>query len=160
MICHSMSGLDSADVYFNRGTFLLDEKNEPEYVSGAAPDYFSSSGQRWGHPIYDWKYLQSTGYKFWKERLAWNTKIYDILRIDHFRAFDTYWKIPARDLDATGGEWVTGPGADFFEKVMRSFPDMNIVVEDLGDLRPEVHQLRDAFDLMGMRIIPVRLWRK
>ncbi len=146
-------GMNSADVYFNKQAFMLDERNNPQFVSGAAPDYFSSSGQRWGHPIYNWDYLKLTGYRFWRERLDWNSKLFDILRIDHFRAFDTYWKIPASDHDAINGQWVAGPGSDFFKRIYEQLPDLDIVVEDLGELRNEVHQLRDEFNLMGMRII-------
>lgn len=146
-------GLDSADVYFNRDCFLLDQKNEPLYVSGASPDYFTDEGQLWGHPIYNWEYLKKTNYQYWFDRLTWNGKLFDILRIDHFRAFDTYWQVPAHELTARNGEWIEGPGADFFERVTVALPELNIVVEDLGELRDEVHQLRDRFKLMGMRII-------
>lgn len=146
-------GLDSADVYFNRDCFLLDKNNEPLFVSGASPDYFTDEGQLWGHPIYDWKHLEQTDYQYWVERLKWNGQLFDILRIDHFRAFDTYWQVPAHEPTARNGKWIEGPGEDFFTKVVKVLPDLNIVVEDLGELRDEVHQLRDRFKLMGMRII-------
>ena len=88
-------GLDSVDVWVNRDCFLLEEDGTPSYVAGVPPDYFSESGQRWGNPIYDWKQMEKDKYEFWVRRLAWQNECYDIVRIDHFRAFDTYWKIPA-----------------------------------------------------------------
>ncbi len=146
-------GLDSVDVYFNRKDFMLDQDNQSLFISGASPDYFSDDGQLWGHPLYDWDNMKSNGYKFWMERLSWNNEVFDILRIDHYRAFDTYWKVSADEKTARNGIWVEGPSYDFFDHLYQELPDINIVVEDLGDLRDQVHYLRDHYHLMGMRII-------
>ena len=146
-------GLDSSDVYHHRQCFLLNEDYTPQYISGASPDYFSDDGQLWNHPIYDWDYLKKTDYKFWVDRLKWNNAIFDILRIDHFRAFDTYWRVPYGEKTARNGEWILGPSYDFFDSIYRQLPDLNLIVEDLGDLREEVGQLRDLYHLLGMRII-------
>ena len=97
-------GIDSLDVWANSKCFLLDENFRPTYIAGVPPDYFSPTGQRWGNPIYDWEYLKETDYKFWMERIGYNQTLFDIVRIDHFRAFDTYWKIPASCPTAIEGE--------------------------------------------------------
>lgn len=144
---------NSADVFENRECFQLDDHNMPLFVSGAAPDYFSQDGQLWGHPIYDWEYLKETDYDFWVKRFKWNNEIFDILRIDHFRAFDTYWSVPAGEETARNGKWIEGPSYHFFDSIYRQLPELNIIVEDLGDLRHEVHLLRDHYGLIGMRII-------
>lgn len=146
-------GIDSLDVWANQECFLLDADSKPAFVAGVPPDYFSTTGQRWGNPIYDWDYIQCTGFQFWIERLRYNAKLFDIIRIDHFRAFDTYWKIPATCDTAIEGEWVEAPGYELFDTVFREIPNIDIVVEDLGDLRPQVHQLRDHYGFKGMRIV-------
>lgn len=146
-------GLDSADVWENRKEFLLEKDGSPAFVAGVPPDYFSWSGQRWGNPIYNWKRMKKNRYPFWINRLAWAKQQFDIIRIDHFRAFDTYWKIPASCDTAIEGEWVEGPAYDLFDRIYRVMSDIEIVVEDLGDLREEVHQLRDAYNLYGMRVL-------
>lgn len=145
-------GYDSADVWENQESFLLDENQNPTFIAGVPPDYFSATGQRWGNPIYDWEKLEQTGFKFWIDRLRGNADAFDIIRIDHFRAFDTYWKIPASCPTAVDGEWVEAPGYALFDAIYKAMPDVKIVVEDLGDLRPEVHQLRDHYKLPGMQI--------
>lgn len=146
-------GIDSLDVWANQECFLLDADSKPSFVAGVPPDYFSTTGQRWGNPIYNWDYLKSTQYDFWIHRLRYNAKLFDIIRIDHFRAFDTYWKIPASCDTAIEGEWVEAPGYELFDVVFKEIPDIDIVVEDLGDLRPEVLQLRDHYNFKGMRIV-------
>lgn len=145
-------GFDSLDVWENQEMFLLDERQNPTYIAGVPPDYFSATGQRWGNPIYNWERLQETGFKFWIERLKGNAAAFDIIRIDHFRAFDTYWKIPASCPTAIDGEWVEAPGYALFDTIYKELPDINIVVEDLGDLRPEVLELRDHYKLPGMQV--------
>lgn len=145
-------GHDSAEVYYHRELFHLDEKGNPTLVAGVPPDYFSTEGQLWGNPIYDWEMMRSTNYQFWVERLSWNQKLFDVIRIDHFRAFDTYWAIEGNAKTAKEGQWIVGPRHEFFETMFNRIDDLNIVVEDLGDLRPEVLELRDDFDLMGMQI--------
>lgn len=145
-------GIDSLDVWSSREDFLLDEQWKPSFVAGVPPDYFSITGQRWGNPIYNWQNLQNKGFTFWINRLKYSSRLYDIIRIDHFRAFDTYWKIPASCPTAVEGEWVEAPGYALFDEVYRQMPDIRIVAEDLGDLRPEVLQLRDHYHLLGMNI--------
>jgi 4-alpha-glucanotransferase len=145
-------GLDSADVWANQELFLLDPDGNPRVVAGVPPDYFSSTGQRWGNPIYNWKQLAKTGFEFWLKRLEGNQAAYDIIRIDHFRAFDTYWQIPSQCPTAIAGEWCTAPGYQLFDAIYAKLPDIQIVVEDLGDLRQEVLELRDHYHLAGMQI--------
>ncbi len=146
-------GIDSLDVWMNQEVFLLDADSKPSFIAGVPPDYFSETGQRWGNPIYDWEYLERTGFRFWLDRLKGCSKLFDIIRIDHFRAFDTYWKIPASCDTAIEGDWIEAPGYKFFIELYREMPDINIVVEDLGELRPEVHQLRDYFSFKGMKVL-------
>ncbi|NCB93520.1 MAG: 4-alpha-glucanotransferase [Clostridia bacterium] len=145
-------GIDSLDVWANTKCFLLDENFRPTYIAGVPPDYFSPTGQRWGNPIYDWEYLKSTDYEFWMDRIGYNQNLFDIVRIDHFRAFDTYWKIPSSCPTAIDGEWVEAPGYDVFEHLLKKYPDIEIVIEDLGDLRPQVKVLRDHFNFKGMKV--------
>ncbi len=145
-------GLDSADVWANQDLFLLDTAGNPTHVAGVPPDFFSADGQRWGNPLYNWEKLKKTNFKFWIERLRGNAKLFDILRIDHFRAFDTYWKIPATCETAIDGEWVVAPGDMLFNKIYKELPEINIVAEDLGLLRPEVYELRDKYKLPGMKV--------
>lgn len=146
-------GYDSEDVYSSKENFLLDDKSRPSFIAGVPPDYFSETGQRWGNPIYDWEYLKKTEFKFWIDRLKYNSEVFDILRIDHFRAFDTYWKIPSSCPTAQEGEWVEAPGKLFFDTLFEKLPDIHLVAEDLGELRREVLELRDAYHFKGMKII-------
>lgn len=146
-------GHDSADVYEFRECFQLDDKYDPLFISGASPDYFSKDGQLWGHPLYNWDYLKETNYDFWIRRLKWNNEIFDILRVDHFRAFDTYWSVPYGEKTARNGKWIEGPSYDFLDSVYKQLPELNMIVEDLGELREEVHELRDHYDLLGMRVM-------
>lgn len=145
-------GMDSLDVWSDRKSFLLDEKGNPTFVAGVPPDYFSKTGQRWGNPIYNWEYLEETNFDFWYKRLEYCSKMFDIVRIDHFRAFDTYWKIPASCPTAIEGEWLEAPGYKLFDTILKKLNGMHIVAEDLGDLRPEVLELRDHYEFMGMNI--------
>ncbi|MBR1930794.1 MAG: 4-alpha-glucanotransferase [Lachnospiraceae bacterium] len=145
-------GIDSLDVWKAREDFLLDQDGRPRFIAGVPPDYFSATGQRWGNPIYDWEHLEQNHFQFWIDRLAYSTKLYDILRIDHFRAFDTYWRIPASCPTAVSGEWLEAPGYKLFDTIYEQLPDAWIVAEDLGELRPEVLVLRDHYGLMGMFI--------
>lgn len=151
-------GIDSVDVWSAREDFLLDEATwKPSFVAGVPPDYFSVTGQRWGNPIYNWEKLEEKNFSFWINRLRYSSKLYDIIRIDHFRAFDSYWKIVASCPTAVDGEWMEAPGDALFAELYRQMPDIQIVAEDLGDLRPEVLQLRDRFGLMGMNVLEFTL---
>lgn len=145
-------GIDSLDVWSSRDEFLINGEGEPSFIAGVPPDYFNEDGQRWGNPIYDWETLRKTGFRFWIERLRYSALLYDILRIDHFRAFDTYWKIPADCPTARVGEWIEAPGYELFDEVFARMPDIKIVAEDLGDLRPQVLELRDHYGLTGMNV--------
>ena len=146
-------GLDSLDVWENQKSFLLNKNGNPKFIAGVPPDYFCKDGQRWGNPIYDWKYLKENDYDFWIKRIEYNAKLYDILRIDHFRAFDTYWQVNARNKTAKAGEWIEAPGYEVFDLIKKKFPKLEIVAEDLGGLRKEVLQLRDHYNLKGMKIL-------
>lgn len=145
-------GLDSADVWAHPQRFLLDSKGYPTSVAGVPPDYFSVTGQRWGNPIYNWEYLTQENYAFWVERIGYNQTQFDIIRIDHFRAFDTYWKIPASCPTAVEGAWLEPPGYQVMDTLRANIPRLNLVAEDLGDLRPEVMVLRDHYHLEGMTV--------
>ncbi|MFC4892008.1 4-alpha-glucanotransferase [Pseudofrancisella aestuarii] len=145
-------GLDSADVWENQELFLLDENQKPTFVAGVPPDFFSKTGQLWGNPLYDWDKLKETNFDFWIKRLEGSFKLFDILRIDHFRAFDTYWKIPVAEKTAIKGEWIEAPGYAFFDTIYKQLPKANIIAEDLGDLRKEVFELRDHYNLKGMKV--------
>lgn len=146
-------GSDSADVWQYQKSFLLDDIGYPTSVAGCPPDCFSDTGQLWGNPIYDWDYLKEQKYDFWIKRMKWNMNLFDIIRLDHFRAFDTYWKIPAGEKTAVNGKWVLGPAYDFFDTVFKELPDIQLIAEDLGDLRDEVTILKDHYHMLGMKII-------
>lgn len=146
-------GIDSLDVWMNQEDFLIGADGEPVFIAGVPPDYFSAEGQRWGNPIYDWEHMEKTGFAFWKKRFGYNAALFDRVRIDHFRAFDTYWKIKATCKNAVNGEWVEAPGYKLFDALLKEFPDAKIVAEDLGDMRKEVYELRDHYGFPGMKII-------
>jgi 4-alpha-glucanotransferase len=145
--------LDSADTWQNRAVFQLDPQGQPLAVAGVPPDYFSSSGQLWGNPLYDWDHLAATDYAWWIARLRAAFELYDIVRLDHFRGFDTYWEIPAGAVDASGGRWRSGPGLRFFKAVERELPGARIIAEDLGYIGPDVVRLRKRAGLPGMKIL-------
>lgn len=146
-------GLDSADVWGGRHQFLLDTDGRPVFIAGVPPDYFSETGQRWGNPIYDWKQLKKEEYRFWTDRIGYSGRMFDIVRIDHFRAFDTYWKIPVSCPTAVEGEWVEAPGYEVLNILTEQLKDVELVAEDLGDLRPEVLKLKEDYGLKGMKIL-------
>lgn len=150
-------GHDSAEVYFSPQLFHLNKDGSPKLVAGVPPDYFSDEGQLWGNPLYDWVKVAGEKYQLWIERLSYNNEMFDVIRLDHFRAFDTFWVIDAKEDSAKYGSWHLGPSHSFFNKMFEAIPNLNLVVEDLGDLRPEVLELRDAFNFMGMRIIQYSL---
>lgn len=146
-------GLDSVDVWAGKENFLLDTKGHPLFIAGVPPDYFSATGQRWGNPIYDWEYMKKKEYQFWVERIGYSSELFDIVRIDHFRAFDTFWKVPASCPTAIEGEWIEAPGYEVIDILKEQIPNMNLVAEDLGDLRPEVLELKNYYHLKGMKIL-------
>ena len=146
-------GFDSVDCYFNRHYFYLNNKKEPTLISGVGPDYFSKTGQRWGNPIYNFEALKADRYGMLIKRILSCGEIYDLIRLDHFRAFDTYYVIDAKEATAERGEWKLGPGRDFFDELFKHFDATRIIAEDLGDIRPEVLDLRDYYNFPGMNVL-------
>jgi 4-alpha-glucanotransferase len=148
------AAIDSADVWASPQLFQLDPKTlRPTAVAGVPPDYFSADGQLWGNPLYHWPAHAAEGYAWWLARLRANFELCDIVRIDHFRGFDTYWSIPAGSPNARTGRWEKGPGLAFFEAVKAAMPDAKLIAEDLGELMPSVIELREATGLPGMVIL-------
>ena len=144
---------DSSDVWANPELFQLDEQHRPRFVAGVPPDYFSAQGQLWGNPVYDWEALRRSGYRWCLDRLRALLEHVDVIRLDHFRAFAAAWHIPAGAPTAQSGNWVSGPGADFFEAVEREFGGLPFIAEDLGMITPDVYSLRDRFQLPGTRVL-------
>ena len=151
-------GYDSVDVWANREIFFLDpETCKPTHVSGVPPDYFSETGQRWGNPLYNWHHEDHSVvdklYSWWVKRLSALFEQVDLARIDHFRAFESYWAIPEEEPTAVKGEWVKGPGKTFFDKISSILGPLNIVAEDLGIITTKVEKLRDALGFPGMKVL-------
>jgi 4-alpha-glucanotransferase len=144
---------DSADVWANRDVFKLTEAGEMSVVTGVPPDYFSATGQRWGNPHYDWKHLKKTGFEWWVDRLRTQMELFDILRIDHFRGLEAAWEIPSSEETAIHGEWVKAPGKALLKAIKVALGPIPLVAEDLGIITPEVEDLRDEFNLPGMKIL-------
>jgi 4-alpha-glucanotransferase len=144
---------DSADVWANPDLFFMDRKGNPTVVAGVPPDYFSPTGQRWGNPLYQWDVHAETGYAWWHERFRAVLSMVDIVRLDHFRGFAAYWEVPAANPTAEIGLWTPGPGKDFFDKLGQALGELPIIAEDLGLITPDVVELRDAFQLPGMKIL-------
>ena len=145
--------LDSADVWANPKYFMLDEKNVPIDVAGVPPDYFSEDGQLWGNPLYNWEYMKAEGYGWWIRRIDGAGKLYDIIRIDHFRGFESYWAVPYGAETAKKGEWRKGPGLELVSTLTNWFPQISFIAEDLGILTEEVHQLLKDSRLPGMKVL-------
>ncbi|HET9883540.1 MAG TPA: 4-alpha-glucanotransferase [Candidatus Binatia bacterium] len=144
---------DSSDVWANPELFLLDEHRRPIFVAGVPPDYFSSEGQLWGNPVYNWEVLRQSGYRWCINRFRALLAFVDVIRLDHFRAFSAAWHIPAGATSAKTGEWVPGPGADFFNVVKKELGGLPFIAEDLGIITPDVSKLRDDFDIPGTRVL-------
>ncbi|MEZ4539864.1 MAG: 4-alpha-glucanotransferase [Chloroflexota bacterium] len=144
---------DSADVWAHPELFYLDKDGAPSVVAGVPPDYFSTTGQRWGNPLYRWEAFAADHYDWWVRRIHMNLVQADIVRIDHFRGFEAYWEIPASEPTAVIGRWVKGPDAAVFEAIQAKLGELPIIAEDLGVITPEVEALRDRFDFPGMRIL-------
>ena len=144
---------DSADVWANRELFCLEPQGNPLKVAGVPPDYFSATGQLWGNPIFNWKLLKSTGYKWWVERFRAAFGLYDIVRIDHFRGFEAYWEVPAKESTALNGRWIKGPGAELFSTLQQELGELPIIAENLGVITLEVEQIRQQFGFPGMAIL-------
>lgn len=146
-------GRDSVDLWANPHCFCLDENHSPKLLSGVPPDDFSSQGQFWGTPLFDWERLREDGYLWWVERLKHNLSLFDTVRIDHFRGFESYWAIPATSQSAASGTWVEGPGIDFFNSMRAQLEDLSIIAEDLGFLTDGVRELRKGTGYPGMKIL-------
>lgn len=145
--------LDSSDVWANPQMFLLDAQHRPRFVAGVPPDYFSAQGQLWGNPVYDWAALQRSGYRWAIDRLGALLAQVDAVRLDHFRGFAAAWHVPAGAATAKAGQWVPGPGAEFFTAASRELGELPFIAEDLGLITPDVGALRDRFRLPGMRVL-------
>lgn len=143
---------DSADVWANPGLFQLDREGQPIVVAGVPPDYFSATGQLWGNPIYKWDLHARNGFAWWKQRLEMVLKQVDIIRLDHFRGFAGYWEVPGRETTAVNGRWMPGPGAPIFKALQDHLGELPLIAEDLGHITPDVHALREQFNLPGMKI--------
>jgi len=144
---------DSADVWAQPHFFKTDAVGKPTCVAGCPPDEFSETGQLWGNPIYDWEAMDKDGYAWWIERLRESFKIYDIVRIDHFRGFESYWEVPADSDTSASGKWVKGPDYKLFAAVKEALGDLNIIAEDLGFMTDEVIELRERTGFPGMKIL-------
>lgn len=144
---------DSVDVWSHPELFKLDKDKKITGIAGVPPDYFSAEGQLWGMPVYQWDVLKKDNYSWWLQRIRKNLEYFDLIRLDHFRAFAAYWEVPGGEHTAINGSWKRGPGADFFNNIKEHLGDLPFVAEDLGDIDESVYQLRDEFALPGMRVL-------
>jgi 4-alpha-glucanotransferase len=144
---------DSSDVWANPELFLLDASRRPRFVAGVPPDYFSAQGQLWGNPVYNWEALRTTGYRWCIDRLRALLGHVDVIRLDHFRGFAAAWHVPAGAATAQSGQWIEGPGANFFEAVCKELGHLPFIAEDLGIITPDVQSLRDRFQVPGTRVL-------
>ena len=145
--------MDSADVWAEPAFFQLDSNGYPTETAGVPPDCFSRDGQLWGNPLYRWEAMKADGYGWWIRRVDGAAKLYDMLRIDHFRGFESYWAVPYGDTTAKNGHWVKGPGMDLVQVLLNWFPQMQFIAEDLGFLTPEVRKLLADSGLPGMKVL-------
>jgi 4-alpha-glucanotransferase len=142
----------SADVWAHQDNFKLRNK-KPLFKSGVPPDYFSKTGQLWGNPIYNWKYIKKTNYEWWLERVNQNIKLFNVVRIDHFRGLVKYWQVPGKDKTAMNGKWMPGPGEDIFKAIFKRYPHANLIVEDLGFITQDVKDLIKKLNLTSMKVL-------
>lgn len=144
---------DSCDVWANPELFQLDEQGLPTGVAGCPPDYFAQDGQLWGNPLYDWDKMREDGYAWWKMRIRAAARLFDVIRIDHFRGLESYWSVPYGESTARNGRWVKGPGHDFINELHETFPDLRLIAEDLGFLTEEVIRLQADSGYPGMKVL-------
>jgi 4-alpha-glucanotransferase len=144
---------DSCDTWSNRQFFALDEKGRPLKVAGVPPDYFCTTGQLWGNPVYDWDALAEVDYSWWKQRMKQALKLYDFIRLDHFRGFEAYWEISSEEETAVKGRWMKGPSKQFFDSLSKTLGPLPVIAEDLGVITPEVNALKSIFSFPGMKVI-------
>lgn len=145
--------LDSSDVWGNQDIFMLDEEGKMTHVGGVPPDYFSETGQYWGCPVFDWNRLAERQYDWWAARIHFNLHMFDLVRIDHFRGLESFWSIPASEENAINGEWWPANGFEMLSLLKGQLGYLPVIAEDLGIITPEVDELRDAFDLPGMKVL-------
>ncbi|MCR5153601.1 MAG: 4-alpha-glucanotransferase, partial [Lachnospiraceae bacterium] len=145
--------LDSADVWAEPHWFKLDEKNLPVEVAGVPPDYFTEDGQLWGNPLYEWDKMREDGFGWWIRRIDGASRLYDVIRIDHFRGFESFWAVPYGEKTARNGKWVKGPGVDLINVLKGWFPNISFIAEDLGYLTQDVLDMVEASGLPGMKVL-------
>jgi len=144
---------DSSDVWVNPHLFKLNRRMRPLYVGGVPPDYFSWRGQLWGNPVYDWTRHEESGFSWWLSRLKHALRLYDIVRLDHFRGFIAYWEVPAKNKTAIKGKWVQAPYESFFRKLVMNFPNLPFIAEDLGFITSDVREVIQRYGFPGMRVL-------
>ena len=145
--------LDSADAWSHPELLLIDKDGQPSHIAGVPPDYFSKDGQLWGNPLYDWSYHEQTDYRWWIERMNNAVGQSDLVRIDHFRGFETYWSVPYDSATAREGDWVPGPADALFDAMHQALGSLPIVAEDLGVITPEIVKLRLKYGIPGMIVL-------
>lgn len=144
--------LDSCDVWAHHKLFLLDNQRRPTKVAGVPPDYFSKTGQLWGNPLYDYEYLKKTNYLWWRRRFKYFSKLYDVVRVDHFRGFDSYWVVDSNEKTAINGQWLKGPGIDLFDACKKEISKIEIIAEDLGIINDDVRNLKAKCGFPGLKL--------
>lgn len=144
---------DSSDLWAHANIFKLNRDKTQKFIAGVPPDYFSETGQLWGNPVYDWDKIKAQGYRWWLERIKHALKLYDIMRIDHFRGFVAYWQVPATHKTAQKGKWVPGPCDDFFRTLFARIPQAPIIAEDLGEITPDVREAVNKFAFPCMKVL-------
>ena len=144
---------DSVDVWANQDIFILDENSKPTQVGGVPPDYFSETGQLWGNPVFDWERVAERDFDWWLARIHFNLRMFDQVRVDHFRGLESFWSIGADEKTAIVGSWLPAKGHELFSKLKEHLGNLNVIAEDLGIITPEVEKLRDDFDLPGMKVL-------
>lgn len=144
---------DSADVWAHPELFCLDEQARPTAVAGVPPDYFSATGQLWGNPLYRWDVSAASGHRWWIHRVRASLKMFDLVRLDHFRGFEAHWEVPATASTADAGKWMKGPGAEFFHALQTELKELPFIAENLGVITPEVEALRQHFGFPGMSVL-------
>lgn len=144
---------DSPDVWKNPELFKLNEFKKPAFISGVPPDYFSETGQLWGNPVYNWDALQKQGYLWWIERFEHNLHLFDVVRVDHFRGFISYWEVESGEKTAIKGKWIEAPAEDFFNTLLKRFPVLPILAEDLGIITADVREIMHKYEFPGMKVL-------
>ncbi len=144
---------NSVEVWSHPDMFKLGKDRRSLFVSGVPPDYFSDTGQLWGNPVYDWEIIRRTGYRWWVQRLAHSFRLFDYVRLDHFRGFMAYWQVPSRAKTAKSGKWMKAPGRHFLKTLRRRFSNLPLIAEDLGTITPDVRDVIQQFDLPGMKVL-------